>query len=82
MTRLPASQAREDFADTLNRVAFGKERVILNRHGKDLAALISIEDLELLRELEDRYDNELADRALAESSGTVPWEDVKRNLGL
>ena len=53
MTKMTASEARKGFSETLNRVAFGKERIVLHRHGRDVAALISIEDLELLRAIED-----------------------------
>jgi prevent-host-death family protein len=66
MTRLPASQVRTELADTLNRVAYGGERIVLHRRGKDIAALVSMADLELLRTLEDRLDNEAADKALSE----------------
>ena len=38
------------------RVAYKGERIVLERHGKDVAALVSVEDLELLEELEDRTD--------------------------
>jgi two-component system, NarL family, invasion response regulator UvrY len=51
--RVPASKARADFADIINRTAFSKERVILHRHEKDLAAVISLEDLRLLERLLD-----------------------------
>ncbi len=47
-----ASQFREKFAESLNRVIFGGERVILERHGKAVAALISIQDLKRLESLE------------------------------
>ena len=76
MTRLTASQVREDFADTLNRVAYGGERVILCRRRKDVAALVSVQDLELLRQIEDRLDNEAADRAASE--GVSPQEVERR----
>ena len=56
MAHLPASKAREGFADTINRVAFGKERVVLRRRGKEIAAVVPIDDLRLLEELEDRID--------------------------
>ena len=81
MTRLSATRAREEFSDTLNRVAYGGERIVLHRRGKDLAALVSVEDLQLLRELEDRLDLEAARRAMKEK-GTLSWEDVKSELGL
>ena len=56
MTRLNATDARSDFSTTLSKVAFTKERVLLERHGKPLAALVPVEDLELLQELENRLD--------------------------
>ncbi len=81
MIRLSATRAREEFSDTLNRVAYGGERIVLHRRGKDLAALVSVEDLHLLRELEDRLDLDAARRAMKEK-GSVSWEDVKAELGL
>lgn len=50
MTRLTASQLREDLADTINKVAFGGERIVLQRNKKDVAALVSMDDFNLLRE--------------------------------
>ena len=84
MTRLAVSKAREDLADMLNRVAYGRERIILERRGKNVAALISIEDLELLELLEDKLDVEAARKALAEAKGKklIPWKDIKKRLGL
>lgn len=81
MTRIAASKMRKDLADTLNRVAYGKERIVLRRRGKDLAAVIPIEDLAFLEELEDRVDLEAARKALKEK-GRIPWEKVKAELGL
>jgi prevent-host-death family protein len=81
MTRLNATDARSDFSTTLNRVAFTKERVLLERHGKPLAALVPVEDLELLQELENRIDLAAARKALKEP-GRIPWAKVKKDLGL
>ncbi len=84
MTRVKASEARNDFASTLNRVAYGKTRVVLHRRGKDLAAIVPMEDFELLQELEDRMDLEAARAALREADrkGTVAWAKIKKDLGL
>src|SRR3972149_10341401 len=38
-SRLAVEDARKEFAHTLNRVAYGGERIILARRGRDLAAL-------------------------------------------
>jgi antitoxin (DNA-binding transcriptional repressor) of toxin-antitoxin stability system len=67
LTHLPFSKAREGFADTLNRVAFGNERVVLRRGGKEIAAVVPIADLRLLEVLEDRIDLVDARVALAEA---------------
>ena len=80
--RLPASKARERFADILNEVSVRGDRIVLERHGKTVAALISVADLELLELLEDRFDVEQAKAALAESDERYTWEDVKQRLGI
>ena len=81
MVVMAASKARTQFAEVLNRVAYGGERVILERHGKPAVALVSLEDLELLRALEDRLDLEDVRAALAEG-GAIPWVQAKAELGL
>ncbi|EQD39286.1 Prevent-host-death protein [mine drainage metagenome] len=45
---------RGNMADTMNRAAYGGERIILARDGKPTVALVSIKDLKLLEELENR----------------------------
>lgn len=87
MRRMAASEARRDFAEVVNRVAYGKERVIIGRRGKELAAVIPMADLHLLErlaeKLEDRLDAEDALRVEAdERDESVPWEQVKEELGL
>ena len=84
MTHLRASKARRDFSDTINRVAYSGERIVLERHGKPVVAIVPVADLELLEKLEDRMDLEAARAALADvkKHGTVPWEKIKADLGL
>ncbi len=43
-----ASRARDEFADLINRVAYSRERVVIERSRKPVAALVSLEDLEIL----------------------------------
>jgi prevent-host-death family protein len=82
MTRLNATKAREDFSDTLNRVAYRGERILLERRGKVVAAIVPAEDVKLLEELEDQFDLKEARKAIADvkKHGTVPWENVKAEL--
>ena len=82
MADLSVSELRADMASAVNRVAFGKERLIVQRQGKRLAALVPIEDLEALETLEDRLWVEVADRAMTEPGEDIPWEQVKKDLGL
>ena len=51
---ISTSKAREFLADLITEVAYKGERVILTRHGKAIAAIISAEDLERLEALEQR----------------------------
>ena len=83
MTILEASLSRSDFSNVLEAANKG-ERFLLKRHGKTVAAVVSVKDLAVLRAIEDRFDAEAADLALAdiESHGTVAWDDLKANLGL
>jgi prevent-host-death family protein len=84
VARVSASKARTDLAEILNRVAYKGERILLHRRGKNVAAVVSLEDFSLLEQLEDRIDLEEARAALAEvkKKGTIPWEKIKADLGL
>jgi len=81
MTQIAASELRDRMSDTLSRVEYKGERIVINRQGRGVAVLISIDDAALLEELEDRLDLEEAREALKET-GSVPWETVKERLGL
>ncbi len=82
MTRISISSAREELADALNRVAYGGERILIHRRGKNVAAVVSVEDLKLLERLEDKIDLDLAREALADvkKHGTIPWKELKKEL--
>jgi mRNA interferase RelE/StbE len=73
---MTASKARESFSDTVNRVSYRGERIVLERRGKPIAALVPVADFELLERLteedEDRLDNAAADAALREKGTNVP----------
>jgi len=81
---MTAAGARSRFSEIVNRTAFGGERVVVTRRGKPLAALVPIEDLALLEELENRTDARDFRVALkaARRETAVPWGELKRQLGL
>lgn len=80
MIAIPISEAREHLADLGNRVSLRGERLVVERRGKVLFALVPVEDLELLERIEDRLDLD-ALRA-AKDKPTKPWAEVKKALGL
>lgn len=86
MPRITASKASQSFRETLNRVASKRERVIVRSQGKDVAAVVPMDDLAALEKLEDRQDLEQATRALADAKKKgerpIPWAKAKRKLGL
>lgn len=84
MAALTVSKAREMFAETVNRVAYTKERVMVERRGKAVVAMVPVEDVELLQALEDRMDLNDARVAIAESKkkGSKSFSMLKKKLGL
>ncbi len=77
------SEARESFAELVNRAAYGHERVLVARRGKAIAAIVPIADVELLERLEDEFDLQAARDALAdpENAVTYPLDQVEAELG-
>jgi prevent-host-death family protein len=83
MIRQAASDVRKDFAEALNRVAFGGERIVLHRRGKDVAVLVPIADLELLEQLEDVLDAKEAERRISDPNEIpIPYETARKALGM
>ncbi len=76
--------ARKNFSDLINRVAYGKDRVVLTRRNKPLAAVVPIEDIALIEQIEDREDLKAARVAMREAKrkGTIPWAQIKKELNL
>ena len=83
-TRKAFSEARSELTEIVNHVAFGNDRYILTRNGKELAAIVSIEDLKTLEKMEDKSDIEMARRIDKDikKNGTIKWKDAKKELGL
>jgi prevent-host-death family protein len=82
LRKISTADARKKLANIVNRVAFGKEAFVLTRRGEALAALVSVEDLRILQEMEERMDVDNAWKARSESEETVSWEELKKELNL
>ena len=52
METVSVVEARRMLSELLGRVAYARERVVVERKGKPMAALVSIEDLQRLEALE------------------------------
>ena len=82
MTTVTTAEARKKLAEIVNKVAYGKEPIVLTRRGEEIAALISMEELELLQLIEDHIDIEDAKKALAEPGENISSEKLWKELGL
>ncbi len=51
MTTVNAEKARTNLSELLSRAHFGKERILVTKNGKRFAALVPLEDFELLEKL-------------------------------
>jgi len=84
ITAATTVEARSGFSELVNRAKYGKERVVLKRRGKDVAAVVPMDDIELLRLIEDESDirDALVARREAKQKGSVSLEDLRHRLGV
>lgn len=76
-------ELRNNLGDKVNEVSYTNHRLTITRNGKPVAALISVDDLALLEELELKQDAEDMARAIAEDDGyRVSLEDFEAKHGL
>ncbi len=81
---MEASEVRKKFAEVTHRIEYGNERVVVERHGKPVVAMVSVEDLAALERMEDELDAKIARERLAEikdlRADTVSLDDVIAGL--
>jgi prevent-host-death family protein len=82
MAKMTITEAEGTLARTIRRVRDERERVTLTENGEPVAAIVTTEDLAFLEELEDRIDLEEARKAMAEGGDSIPFEKIRRELGL
>ena len=81
-TKISTADARKNLSNIVNRVSFGKEPIILTRRGEEIAALVGMDELKLLQEIEDRIDIADAIKAIKEPGDDIPAEQFWKKLGL
>lgn len=82
MTEMPISDARDHLGEIVSKAEYAHERTMLTRHGKAVAAVISLEDLRELEAAEDEADLAAAREALASPGPRVPHREVLAEFGL
>lgn len=68
--------ARSRLGELVNRAVYGREPVIITEHGREVAAIISMEELAALRAAADAADLRLAQRVTASDDSRVPHDAV------
>jgi hypothetical protein len=71
--RVDEPLAAQEYADVLSRVAAERRPVILRRNGTDLAAVIPLEHLELVREV-------LARQEVEKQAAQIDWGQAGKTL--
>ena len=86
MTHKTAAELGAKLSENLESVETTGEPVAIESDGRTVAVLVSAEDFALLERLreeeEDRLDNAAADAARDEPGASIPWEQIKADLGL
>lgn len=82
MSSITTASAREHFSEIINRTSYGKERIVLSRRGKDLVAIVPLEDLKLIEIIEDQLDLQDAKEAIKEAKqkGTISLDALKKEI--
>jgi prevent-host-death family protein len=78
VSTITSRKLRTDLADTLNRVMYTGDRVVIERHGKPVAAIVPVEDLAAIEAREDAEDLAELQASITETQeqGTVPFRDL------
>ncbi len=84
MNAIAITQVRNDLSNVVNRAFYINERTIIAKKGKNVAAVISMEDLEFLKNLEEAEDMvlaEMADEAMKEPGENISLKEMKKHFG-
>jgi prevent-host-death family protein len=81
MTFISATDARANFQDLVNRAEYRGERIVIQRHGKPVVAIIGLDDLKLLEAIEDAIDSAELRRAVAENDDFTTLEEIIAKRG-
>jgi prevent-host-death family protein len=81
MSEVPITEARDHLGEIVSKAEHAHERTVLTRHGRAVAAVISLEDLRELEAAEDEADLAAARESLSSGQPRVPHADVLAEFG-
>jgi prevent-host-death family protein len=83
MATVTASDLKTNHTEVLGRVRYGHERIAVTYFGKEVAAIVPLEDARLLEKLELALDALDSLEAIheAERDGTISLAELKAQLG-
>ena len=73
---ISTTEARANFQDVLNRVEHGGERIVIERHGKASVAIVTVDDLKRLEDLEDAIASRQLRQAVEQNDGFTTLEAI------
>ena len=80
MATFSITSARESLAEAVE--ISQSEAVILERHGKRAAVMVSPERFDKMMEALEEFEDEIAfDQAMREEGENIPWSEAKADLG-
>jgi PHD/YefM family antitoxin component YafN of YafNO toxin-antitoxin module len=81
MTSINITETDARIKTAIDSAIENNRRVVIRRGRKKIAAIVSVEDLELLEKIEDQLDIAAADKAMLEP-GSISLEELKKILAL
>ena len=76
MNSINATQARANFQSLISRAEYKGERILIQRHGKPVVAIIGLEDLKRLEALDDEIDSAALRQAVEQNDGFTTLEEI------
>jgi prevent-host-death family protein len=81
MTGISATEARANFQELISRAEYKGERIVIERHGKAVVAIINLNDLKLLEAIEDAMDSEALRLAVEQNDGFTTLGAITEKRG-
>ncbi len=84
MPIISAKEARQNFTHVGEEVAFHQERYLVTKNGRDFFAIVPLNDLQMLEELENQEDIAIAkkEKEYIKKHGTISWKEMEKRLGI